>query len=138
MGSHRIPFILPLPASLGDNRRLSTIRAWATGQVRNHARRTGCLVQGEPYAWQYDAVDEDGRPAVACMAVLVTRPTIASAVQELRDRPARAQREGRCLLCIEIDRLRRIDYDDHTIAARLEMPSARAVAKHIDKHGGAA
>ena len=136
MASHRIPFLLPLPASLGDNRRLSTIRAWATGQVHNHARRTGCLVQGEPYAWAYDAVDEDGRPAVACMAVLVTRPTIATAVAELRDRPARAQREGRCLMCIEIARLRACDWDDRSIAARLEI-SPRALANH-DQHGGGA
>ena len=135
MTAHRIPFVFPLPDYL-ERRRLSSVRSWATGQVLRHAKRTGSVMVGQPYGWQYDAVDEDGQPAVACVAVLAPLPTLADAVAALRARPTKAAEQHRCLLCQEIDRLRRVDYTDTDIAARLEMTGARAVAKHWNHHNG--
>ena len=139
MSRRAIPFVLTLPgygwASEGSH--LSAVRDWATSKVLAHARRVGCRVL-DIHGWDYTAVDEDGAPAVALVAVLAPLPTIADAVQALRDRPARAHREHACLLCREIRRLRACDFDDDTIARRLELHSGSAVRRHIDNHGGAA
>ena len=139
MTPRHIPMVYTLP---GHNRasvdtHLSAVRDWATSKVLAHARRVGCRVL-DIHGWDYTAVDDEGAPAVALVAVLAPLPTIADAVQALRDRPAKAHREHACLLCREIRRLRACDFDDDTIARRLELHSGSAVRRHLDNHGGAA
>ena len=130
-----IPFLFTLPghgwASVDTAQ--SAVRDWATSKVMAHARRVGCRVE-RITDWAWDTVDDDGNPAVACVAWLHPLPTIADAVAELRERPVRAAREHVCLVCRGIRHLRAAGYDDHAIAARLEMHSATHVQKHIDNH----
>ena len=136
MTPRAIPFLLTLPghnwASVDTS--LSAVRDWATSKVTAHSRRVGCRVDTIT-DWDFTAVDDDGLAAVALVAWLAPLPTIADAVAELRERPVKAAREHVCLVCRGIRHLRAAGYDDHAIAARLEMHSATAVARHINNHG---
>lgn len=129
-----IPFVYPLPGYgwASEDSAMSVVQEWAVSKVAAHARRVGCRLER---VTDFHLTEEDGALAIACVGWLSPLPTIADAVAALRDRPAKAHREHACLLCREIRRLRACDFDDDTIAARLELHSGSAVRRHIDNHG---